>query len=327
MTTAQTMTALAPVVVTLGALCLTVAIGLHAAIPPGHRRKVRPAALVRALLPRRLLRSASGRADIAWMIFGTLLAGGAIGWALVSSDHVTTWASHRLVAMLGTPAPLAIPGWLASTIMTLAIFLAYEFAYWLNHWLSHRVPALWAFHKVHHGADSLSPLTNFRVHPVDTILFYNMAAVLMGLTAAGVNHALGQQVPMFEIRGSNLLIHLNTITLSYLQHTHLWLRFGPRGGRILLGPAHHQIHHSTDPAHFNRNLGGALAIWDRMFGTFHMPGGKRARLAFGVEGMRDPHGIAGGVLFPFAEAMETLAPARRTDAAAKDSALTINGAA
>ncbi|WP_336965004.1 sterol desaturase family protein [Sphingobium aquiterrae] len=295
--------------ITLTALALTIGVAIRAAVPPrSGRRRARPGAIVRALLPRRLIRSASGRADIGWMLFGTLFAGSAVGWALFSSDRITTGTAAALAALFGTPQPVALPGWLASTIMTVAIFIAYEFAYWLDHWLCHRIPALWAFHKVHHGADSLSPLTNFRVHPVDTILFYNIAATLMGVTAALVNHALGQRVAMFDIFGANLLVHVSTITLSYLQHTHLWVRFGARGGRILLGPAHHQIHHSTDPRHFNRNLGGALALWDRLFGTFAMPDAQRQSLRFGVEGMRDPHGAVTPVLMPFVEAVASLGP-------------------
>lgn len=297
------------IAITLAALVLTIGVAIRSAIPRRRgRRRARTGAVIRSLLPRRLIRSASGRADIGWMLFGTLLAGSAIGWALFSSERITAGTAAALAAIFGTPHPVALPGWLASAIMTVAIFIAYEFAYWFDHWLCHRIPALWAFHKVHHGADSLSPLTNFRVHPVDTILFYNIAATLMGVTAALVNHVLGRQVAMYDIMGANLLVHVGTITLSHLQHTHLWLRFGARGGRILLGPAHHQIHHSTDPRHFNRNLGGALALWDRLFGTFHMPGEKRESLRFGVAGMRDPHGAITPVLMPFVEAAASLGP-------------------
>ena len=61
--------------------------------------------------------------------------------------------------------------------------MTYEAGYWLNHWLSHRVAWLWAFHKVHHTAEWLSLLTNFRVHPIDTIVCYDMVAALAGFVA------------------------------------------------------------------------------------------------------------------------------------------------
>lgn len=42
-----------------------------------------------------------------------------------------------------------------------------------------------------------------------------------------------------------------------------------------MSPAAHQIHHSTNPKHFDKNFGGAFAFWDWMFGTLHVPHDKR----------------------------------------------------
>ena len=36
----------------------------------------------------------------------------------------------------------------------------------------------------------------------------------------------------------------------------------------------HQIHHSDDPRHFDKNFGGSLAIWDRLAGTLYIPKGR-----------------------------------------------------
>jgi sterol desaturase/sphingolipid hydroxylase (fatty acid hydroxylase superfamily) len=41
----------------------------------------------------------------------------------------------------------------------------------------------------------------------------------------------------------------------------MWIAFTGVAGRILQSPAHHQLHHSANPAHFDRNLGFALAFW------------------------------------------------------------------
>ena len=41
---------------------------------------------------------------------------------------------------------------------------------------------LWDFHKVHHTAEVLSPLTNFRMHPVDSVVFGNILAIFLGVT-------------------------------------------------------------------------------------------------------------------------------------------------
>ena len=57
----------------------------------------------------------------------------------------------------------------------------------------------------------------------------------------------------------------------HLQHSQVWIAFTGWLGRLFMSPAHHQIHHSSNPAHFNKNLGSCLALWDWMFGTLHVP--------------------------------------------------------
>ena len=193
--------------------------------------------------------------------------------------------------------------------MTLAGYLAYEFGYWLDHYLKHKVPFFWAFHKVHHSADSLSPLTNFRVHPIDSIVFYNIVALLLGSTEALVNHAFGHPTAPFNIWGRNILLLAGAILLTHLQHTHLWLSFTGRIGKLILSPAHHQIHHSMNPAHYDRNFGSTLAVWDLLFGTLYVPSKRREKLSFGVEGLGyDPHTAKGGLLMPLTDAWVEIRP-------------------
>ena len=70
-----------------------------------------------------------------------------------------------------------------------------------------------------------------------------------------------------------------------------------------MSPAHHQIHHSRNPAHFNKNLGSCLALWDWMFGTLYIPAAKREPLEFGVEPDRPhAHTIRGELIAPFLRA-------------------------
>lgn len=294
----------------IAALACSLALFVVLAVPRGRRRPVRFAVLRRVVLPRRLLGTASGRTDLAYFVFGLLFAGLLIGWAVFSADQI-----RRLIgAWAGTPPAPWLPGWASAAIATPILFMAYEFAYWLDHWLMHRVPLLWHFHKVHHQAESLSLLTNGRVHPVETIGFYNIVAVVLGATGAALEQVLGSAAPL-TLGGSNLLVMVTAVAVTHLQHSHLWLRFGPFWGRVLLGPAHHQIHHSADPQHFNTNLGSSLALFDRLFGTFHMPQSERERLRFGVEdGETDPHGLRAALAEPFIAGARSLAPRQRRPA-------------
>jgi sterol desaturase/sphingolipid hydroxylase (fatty acid hydroxylase superfamily) len=280
----------------LGALIGSLAVFVMLAIPLRRKRPTGLKLLARVLLPRRLLHSASGRLDLAYFVIGLLFSGLLIGWAVFSADQVRGLATH----ILGAPGARILPVWMCAAIATLTLFLAYEFAYWLDHWLMHRIPLLWRFHKVHHQAESLSLFTNWWVHPVETIGFFNLQALVLGVTGAMLEQLLGSGVSPWSLGGTNLLIMLAAVFVTHLQHSHLWVRFGPRWGRVLLGPAHHQIHHSADPAHFDRNLGSSLALFDRLFGTFHMPEAKREKLRFGVDdGETDPHGVRAALLAPF----------------------------
>ncbi len=268
-----------------------------------RRRPLRLRVLLRALFPRRLRCSRSTRADIAFFFFSFFLVGILFGWAVLSF-HVIDNATNQLLTATFGAQPMRLTGWVAAGIMTVVLFVAYEFGYWIDHYLSHNVPFLWEFHKVHHTAEVLSPLTNFRVHPVDTIVFNNILALTMGVAGGAAHFLLGHGTPPFTIADSNVIVLAFFFLIGHLQHTHFWIAFTGLWGRIILSPAHHQIHHSTDPAHFNKNLGSFLAIWDWMFGTLHMPSKTRQKLDFGVEPKgQEAHTVTGGLIAPWRAAL------------------------
>ncbi len=282
---------------------LGVTLSIAVAFTLWQRQSKRPVpirALMRALLPSRLWRSESGRADLLFTLFNVFLGMMLFGWAIVGQAAVASWTSQALFPLLGTGhAPISSPAAVAA-ITTIALFLAYELAYWADHYLSHKLPFLWQFHQVHHSAESLSLATNFRVHPVDTIVFYNLVAVFTGLTAGLLDLAFGRGALPFAIAGSNVLLLAAAVLLTHLHHSHLWISFGERWGRVLLSPAHHQIHHSADPAHHDRNFGNSLAIFDWLFGTLYVPAAKRESLSFGVPELDyHPHCLVRSFYMPF----------------------------
>ena len=54
---------------------------------------------------------------------------------------------------------------------------------------------------------------------------------------------------------------------SNLRHSHIKIRYPKFVERILISPGQHQIHHSVEQQHYDKNFGVALAIWDLMFGS------------------------------------------------------------
>lgn len=283
----------------------------------GQDKPVRLALFLRAMFPRRIWKSRSGRADIGWALYGVSISGLCIGWLLVSSQWYAGKVSDAAdgIALLHLGPALAVP------LATVLAFLAYEFAYWLDHFLMHRIPALWMLHRVHHSADHLSLLTNFRVHPVESVLYYNLLALIVGTMQGLAPVLFGPAAAPAQIGGLNVLVMLFAIGVTHLQHSHFWVWYGPKWGRILLGPAHHQLHHSSDPTHHDCNFGSSLAIFDHVFGTFIMPAPQRQSIVFGIgEQDFDPHSLSAMTVRPVADAAAEIAKPLRTPARVRSEA-------
>src|ERR1051326_3155576 len=270
-----------------------------------HRRgrAVRPRAILRALFPRRILVSPSTFTDLGYLFYHVFLGGLLFGWAAISYQFLTNGIMGALAAAFGPTAPTPLPALVVRGVVTVMLFLAYELGYWLNHYLSHRVPFLWEFHRVHHTATVLTPVTNFRVHPVYAFVFVNILAVSAAIANGIGNYMFGETAYQYAFSDTNIILVIFIHTYVHLQHTELWIPFSGALGRVFMSPAHHQVHHSTDPAHFNKNMGSCLALWDWMFGTLYVPGKVPEKLSFGV----DPddarvHTITGAYIDPFVRA-------------------------
>jgi sterol desaturase/sphingolipid hydroxylase (fatty acid hydroxylase superfamily) len=266
-----------------------------------HRRgrPLKAKLAARALFPAWLVHAPSARADAILFLFNSFPAVVMFGWALLSAAEVSHGVAHFLSAAFGPPGAAPWPEAGRRAVATLVLFLAYELAYWLDHWLSHHVPALWAFHKVHHTSEALTPLTVFRVHPVDTIVFTNITALLVGATGGVLDYGFGGAATPVVLSGTNIILVAFLFLTVHLQHSHIWISF-------------------TGPAHFNRNFGSCLAIWDWAFGTLYAPAARRERLTFGVgpgASTVSPHSVVGILLTPFAEALPIRWPRLRPVAA------------
>jgi sterol desaturase/sphingolipid hydroxylase (fatty acid hydroxylase superfamily) len=267
-------------------------------------RRIRLRSLLRALFPKRIVMSRSSLADLGYFYFNLFVFGIIFGWALLSYETLSRGVADLLTATFGAMPSAPLPVFVSRAIITVMLFLAYELGYWLNHYLSHRIPFLWEFHKVHHSATSLTPLTNFRVHPVYMCIFLNILALCIGLASGVGDYLLGQPASQYGLSETNIVLVFFIYVYVHLQHSQLWISFTGWLGRLFMSPAHHQIHHSRNPAHFNKNLGSCLALWDWMFGTLYIPAAEREPLEFGVEPDRaHAHTIRGELIAPFGYAV------------------------
>ena len=148
---------------------------------------------------------------------------------------------------------------------TIAIFVFSDFTrYWLHRFL-HTIPFLWEFHKVHHSAKVLTPITFYRVHPVENFLFGLRYALSVGFVTGIFIYFFGAKVDIYMVLGVNIFVFITSIFGSNLRHSHVPFSYFSFMERWFLSPKQHQIHH--DKKHFNKNYGGYIAIWDRVFGT------------------------------------------------------------
>ena len=148
---------------------------------------------------------------------------------------------------------------------TLALFLVSDFTrYWLHRFL-HTIPFLWEFHKVHHSAKVLTPITFYRVHPVENFLFGLRYSLSIGFVTGIFIYLFGAMIDIYMVLGVNIFLFIFSLFGSNLRHSHVAFSYGKYIEKWLLSPKQHQIHH--DKKHFNKNCGGYIAIWDRVFGS------------------------------------------------------------
>lgn len=213
---------------------------------------------------------------------------------------------HQLFA--GRPQTTdMMPEWLIMVAFTLCLFVLDDLARYIVHRLLHRIPILWAFHKVHHSATALNPLTVFRMHPVEGILFAVRGALVQGITIAIFVFFFGGKVQLLMVFGAGVFNWMFNAFLANLRHSHIQIGFWKPVERVFISPAQHQIHHSISEEHRDKNFGVALAIWDWMFNT-HCHSNADEELTYGLsaESNEQHHRLKSLYLQPFAEVFHSM---------------------
>jgi sterol desaturase/sphingolipid hydroxylase (fatty acid hydroxylase superfamily) len=183
-------------------------------------------------------------------------------------------------------------------LYTLCLFVCSDFTRYVLHRLLHEVKFLWEFHKVHHSAKVLNPLTFYRVHPVENILFGLRYSLSVGFVTGIFVYFFGALIDIYMIFGANAFVVIFSILGSNLRHSHIPISYGKYLEKIFISPKQHQIHHSKK--HFDKNYGGYLAIWDYMFGSLQLSKDVKI-LKFGLkkEQMKEYTTVLSLLIFPF----------------------------
>ena len=134
----------------------------------------------------------------------------------------------------------------------LALFLGLEFCYWY-HRASHEVFLMWATHSTHHSPNEMTLSAAYRLGWMPFLSFtwvFFLPLVFIGFSP----------ILVFTMLSINLMY-------QFWLHTKLIGRLGILEG-ILNTPAAHRVHHASNPIYLDKNYGGILILFDRLFGTY-----------------------------------------------------------
>jgi len=204
-----------------------------------------------------------------------------LSWAFLNWKPIAAWVASFLHSIGVEGTETDGHALMLGLLLTVTLFLVDDFLRWWLHYVMHKVPELWEFHKVHHSAEVLNFATSERIHPVELLITSAVIAIGMGVVNGVFIALFGDKLTVITVFGANAFLAFFNVAGGVLRHSPFWVSFGPRVERWVISPAMHQIHHSDNPAHFDKNMGGSLAVWDRLFGTIHIPNGREVE-AFGI---------------------------------------------
>ena len=132
------------------------------------------------------------------------------------------------------------------------LFLVEDFSYYWFHRVHHEVRVFWASHVVHHSSQ-----------------FYNLSTALRQSWTTPMT-GLPFWVPLAFVVPPWMLLTQQSISLLYqfFLHTERIDRMWRPVELVMNTPSHHRVHHGANLGYLDRNYGGILIVWDRMFGTF-----------------------------------------------------------
>ncbi|MEM7100536.1 MAG: sterol desaturase family protein [Pseudomonadota bacterium] len=135
----------------------------------------------------------------------------------------------------------------------LACLVLADLAYYWEHRFVHRVGFAWATHAVHHSSPHFNISVAYRFGPLDGLmpLPFHLPLALLGFNPLVI-----------------LFCEMVVQLYQTLLHTEVVKKL-PRPIEALLNtPSHHRVHHGSNPQYMDRNYGGILIVWDKLFGTF-----------------------------------------------------------
>lgn len=248
------------------------------------RKKGGENSFVRFLFPKRVWQHPSAWLDLRYfffhMLIGHFLMLGlaasmtALAFGVVTGKPLVEGFLHQSNAFSATDFAIAVAYMLVATAVV-------DFISFFTHYMQHKLPILWEFHKVHHSAEVMHPISNFREHPVDNFVYSLITGLGAGAIGGLAVNIFGYMPSVPSLLGVPILMLIFNLLAYNLRHSHIWLRWPGRWSMILPSPAHHHVHHSCHPDHIDKNFAFMFPVWDVIFKTYRMPEDNRD-VKFGI---------------------------------------------
>lgn len=189
-----------------------------------------------------------------------LIQGKEVPWNQIvfnlNSGHTILWVFRGLeVAVFHAVYERWSLGWVQDWSPAAQFALAllfWDFCFYWLHRMHHKLGVLWAVHVVHHEGDHFSlslGIRNSWYSSMTSIPFF-IALALVGIPTE-VFVAVGAIHYFVQFYNHNALVNKS----GFLEH-------------IMITPSHHRVHHGKNEPYLDRNFGGTLVFWDKLFGTF-----------------------------------------------------------
>lgn len=186
--------------------------------------------------------------DLSYFIFNHLL----ITVLLLVGNYV-------VVTVFGWALSDAFAAWMQSLpllVQTLILLVCADLVLYASHRAFHEVPWLWKFHAVHHSVEHMDWMAGSRNHVVQ--MFADRCLVMIPLYLLSTDKA-----------ALDLYVTFAAFQAVYV-HANIGLPTGPLK-YILCTPQYHHWHHSSEQPAIDTNYAVHLPLFDRLFGTYHMP--------------------------------------------------------
>jgi sterol desaturase/sphingolipid hydroxylase (fatty acid hydroxylase superfamily) len=174
----------------------------------------------------------------------------------LDSGHILMWIGRGMeVAGFGWLLSHASLHWVDRWPLAaqwIFAFIGWDFCFYWMHRLHHKYAIFWAVHVVHHEGEHFDlslGIRNSWYSSLTSLLFVAILAVL------GVPLAMFIAVSAFHY------------SVQFYNHTGLVRKSGVLD-RFLVTPSNHRVHHGNDARYRNKNFGGTLLLWDKLFGTY-----------------------------------------------------------